>query len=255
MSEALVNDCLYKLRVPLRCSAQTKLKSFTSLSSQDCNVLLFFHGTALIQDLAEATEQRVVIHKELERLRKHAKRKRFDGFSCVQRRTALILYIMGDFDKRPAVFYLLRLMRMRLHDATEADKEGLLHVTDEWFLACNDAEVDSFMHETLPGDAALFKRARSILNDHAVRDWVFSMNVCKGLAPACRDVATNWDMILEESIPAVGDHHASHRHNLSVSRNRQFFIRWRFRMAIKMGKIHTREAFTRPQIAAKVAVA
>ena len=55
-------------------------------------------------------------------------------------------------------------------------------------------------------------------------------------------------------MPLVGDDHASQRHNLSVSRNRHFFIRWRDRMAISMGKIQTREAFTRPQIAAKVAV-
>jgi hypothetical protein len=145
-------------------------------------------------------------------------------------------------------------MRMLPHDASEADKDGLLRVVEEWFLACNDVEVDSFMQETFPGDASLFKRARSILNDHASRDWVFSMNVCKGLAPACRDVASKWDMILETSMPAVGDHHALQRHNLSVSRNRHFFIRWRYRMAISMGKIQTREAFTRPQIAAKVAV-
>jgi len=141
------------------------------------------------------------------------------------------------------------------HDASEADKDGLLRVVEERFLACNDVEVDSFMQETFPGDASLFKRARSIFNDHALRDWVFSMNVCKGLAPACRDVASKWDMILETSMPAVGDHHALQRHNLSVSRNRHFFIRWRYRMAISMGKIQTREAFTRPQIAAKVAVA
>ena len=186
----------------------------------------------LIQDLAEANEQRVLIHKEQERLRKQAKRKRFDGFTFVQRRAALILYIMGDFDKRPVVFYLLSFMRMLPHDAAEADKNGLFRVVEEWFLVCNDVDVDSCMQETIPGDASLFKRARSILNDHALRDWVFSMNVCKGLAPACRDVATNWDMISEASMPAVGDHHASQRHNLSLSRNRHFFIRWRYRMAI-----------------------
>jgi len=209
----------------------------------------------LIQDLAEINEQRVLIHKAQECLRKQAKRKRFDGFTFVQRRTALILYVMGAFDKRPVVFYLLSLMRMLPHDATEADREGLFRVVEDWFLACNDIEADSFMQESIPGDASLFKRARSILKDHALRDWVFSMNVCKGLAPACRDVAIKWDMITETFMPLVGDDHASQRHNLSVSRNRHFFIRWRDRMAISMGNIQTREAFTRPQIAAKVAVA
>ena len=108
------------------------------------------------------------------------------------------------------------------HDATEADKDGLFRVVEEWFLACNDVEVDSYMQETILGDASLFTRARSILNDHALRDWVFSMHVFKGLAPTCRDVATKWDMISEASMPAVGDHHASQRHNLSFSRSRLF---------------------------------
>ena len=208
----------------------------------------------LLQDLAAANEQRLRSQKEAERLRKHVKRKRFDGFTFVQRRTALILYIMGDFDKRPVVFYLLNLMRILPHDATEADKDGLFRVVEEWFLASNDVEVDSFMQETIPGDALLFKRARSIRNDHALRDWVFSMNVCKGLAPACRDVAVRWDQISEASLPAVGDLRGPQREDLSVSRHRHFFIKWRSRMGISMGKIQTREAFTRAQIGDKVAV-
>jgi len=145
-------------------------------------------------------------------------------------------------------------MRMLPHDATEADREGLFRVVEDWFLACSDIEVDSFMQETIPGDASLFKRARSILKDHALRDWVFSMNVCKGLAPTCRDVAIKWDMIAETQVPLVGDDHASQRQNLKVSRNRHFFIvgetEWRYQWA----RYRLWRGFTRPQIAAKVAV-
>ena len=202
----------------------------------------FLTEQRLLQDLVAANEQRLRSQKESERLRKHAKRKRFDCFTFVQRRTALILYIMGDFDKRPVVFYLLSLMRMLPHDATEADQEGLFRVVEDWFLDCNDVEVDSFMQETIPGDASLFKRARSILNDHALRDWVFSMNVCKGLAPTCRDVAIKWDMIAETQVPLVGDDHASQRQNLKVSRNRHFFIvgetEWRYQWArYRLGRL------------------
>ena len=92
----------------------------------------------LRQDLAAANEQRLQSDKELRRLRKQAKRKRFDGFTFVQRRTALILYIQGDFDKRPVVFYLLKLMGIQPKDATEADKDGLFRVVEDWFLVCND---------------------------------------------------------------------------------------------------------------------
>ena len=143
----------------------------------------------LLQDLAAANEQRVRSKKERDRLRKQLTRKRFDGFTFVQRRITLILYIMGDFDKRPVVFYLLNLMRTLPHDATEADKDGLLQVVEEWFLACPNVEVDSFTQEAIPCDALLFKRARSVHNDHALIDCVFSMDVWKGLSPACRDVA------------------------------------------------------------------
>ena len=208
----------------------------------------------LRQDLAAANEQRLQSQKEIGRLRKQAKRKRFDGFTFVQRRTALILYIQGDFDKRPVVFYLLKLMGIQPKDATEADKDGLYRVVEDWFLACDDAEVDSFMQETIPGDAILFKRARSILNDYALRDWVFAMNVAKGLAPACRDVAVRWDQISEASLPADGDIRGPLREDLSYSKHRHFFLMWRQRMGISLGKIQTREAFTRLRIADKVAV-
>ena len=209
----------------------------------------------LLQELAAANEQRLQSKKDIKRLREQSKRTRFDGFTFVQRRTALILYILGDFDKRPVVFYFLNLMGIQPKDATEVDKDGLFRVVEDWFLACNDVEVDSFMQETIPGDACLFKRARSILNDHALRDWVFSMNVCKGLAPACRDVAAKWDEISEASLPVVGDLRGPLREDLSVPRHRHFFLKWRRRMGISLGKIQTREAFTRLQIADKVAVA
>ena len=80
------------------------------------------------------------------------------------------------------------------------------------------------------------------------------MNVCKGLAPASRDVAARWDQISEASLPAVGDLRGPQREDLSLSRNRCFFIRWRDRMRVSMGKIQNREAFTREEIGDKVAV-
>ena len=109
------------------------------------------------------------------------------------------------------------------------------------------------MYETNLGDAVLFKRARSILNDYALRDWVFSMNVPKGLAPACRDVAIRGDQISEASMPAVGALLVPLREDLSYSKHRHFFLKWRRRMGISLGKIQTREAFTRLRIADKVA--
>ena len=93
-----------------------------------------------------------------------------------------------------------------------------------------------------------------LMTIHSLRDWVFSMNVCKGLAPAGRDVAIKYDSICDTRMSAFGGLLPRRRHNLELSVNRSFFIRWRYRMAIKIGKIQTREAFTRTQIAAKVAV-
>ena len=87
----------------------------------------------LLQDLAAANEQRVRSKKERDRLRKQLKRKRFDGFTFVQRRIALILYIIEDFDKLPALFYLLNLMRILPYDTTDGDNDGLLRVLEECF--------------------------------------------------------------------------------------------------------------------------
>ena len=106
-----------------------------------------------LQDLATANEQRWPSRRVSSRLRKHAKRKRLDCFTFVQRRTALILYTMGDFDKRPVVFYLLNLMRIPPHDAAEADKDGLFRVVEKWIFPCNDVELNSVMRKTIPGDA------------------------------------------------------------------------------------------------------
>ena len=61
-----------------------------------------------------------------------------------------------------------------------------------------------------------------LMTIHSLRDWVFSMNVCKGLAPAGRDVAIKYDSICDTRMPAVGGLLPRRRHNLELSVNRFF---------------------------------
>ena len=74
-------------------------------------------------ELAASLEAVASLSRESDRLKKQAKRKRFDGFTFIQRRTALALYVMGEFDRRPVVFNLLQFMQVLQHSASEADTD------------------------------------------------------------------------------------------------------------------------------------
>ena len=62
----------------------------------------------LVDNLAKCLEAASANRRELDRMRKLRKRKRWDGFSDNQRRIALVLYVMADFAMKPVVFYLLQ---------------------------------------------------------------------------------------------------------------------------------------------------
>ena len=161
-------------------------------------------------DLAASLEAVASLRRETNRLKQQRKRQRFDGFTPTQRRTALVLYVMGEFDRRPVVFYLLQFMQVLPHSASEADTDHLFTLVENWFLACTDGDIVSLTRPSSPGDDALFRRAQAILRDHSLRDWVFSMNITKGFAPTCRDVALKWnelrhrDMADAENISDLG---------------------------------------------------
>ena len=75
----------------------------------------------LASDLAKSLEAAASLRKEANRVTQQRKRKRWDGFTVTQRRTALILYVMADFAMKPMVFYLLQTMGVLLSSATDAD--------------------------------------------------------------------------------------------------------------------------------------
>jgi hypothetical protein len=74
-------------------------------------------------DLAASLEAVASLRRETNRLKQQTKRKRFDRFTLTQRRIALALYVMGEFDRRPVVFYLLQLMQVLQHSVSEADTD------------------------------------------------------------------------------------------------------------------------------------
>ena len=143
----------------------------------------------LTADLANSLERSAELRKEANRLRQQRKRKRCDGFTPIQRRTALVLYVMADFAMRPVLYYLLPIIGVLIGSAAETDTLYLTSLVEDWFLVCTDAQVDQLTHASFPGDESIFRRARSLLRSFALRDWVFSMNITTGLAPSARDVA------------------------------------------------------------------
>ena len=88
----------------------------------------------LASDLANSLEASASLRKEANRLRQQRKRKRWDGLTAIQRRTALVLYVMADFAMRPVVYYLLQIMGVLLGSATEADTDYLTSLVENWFL-------------------------------------------------------------------------------------------------------------------------
>ena len=147
----------------------------------------------LTADLAKSLEAVASLRRDQNRLVQQRKRKRWDGFTDIQRRSALVLYVMADFAMKPVLFYLLQIMGVVLSSATDADIAYLQPLVENWFLSCTDVEVEQLTQLSFPGDAYIFRRARSILRSITLRDCVFSMNITKGLAPSCRDVAFKWD--------------------------------------------------------------
>ena len=206
----------------------------------------------LVADLAKSREAVASLRKDSKRLVQQRKRKRWSGFSDIQRRTALVLYVMADFAMKPALFYLLQIIGVLLTSATDADTAYLTALVENWFLLCTDVQVEQLTQVSFPGDAFIFGRARSILRCMALRDWVFSMNITKGLAPSCRDVALKWDTLAAGEV-LHGDHPGDlERRDLSKRKNRAFFSTWRQKLSIKVGKIQTRAFMSRTEIADKV---
>ena len=181
----------------------------------------------LASDLAKSLEASASLRKEANRLRQQRKRKRWDGLTAIQRRTALVLYVMTDFAIRPVLYYMLQIMGVLMGSATEADTYYLTSLVEDWFLVCTDAQVDQLTHASFPGDESIFRRARSLLRSFALRDWVFSMNITKGLAPSARDVALKWDDLLEREVLVEIHPSECDRGDLSKRRNRAFFSSWR----------------------------
>ena len=207
----------------------------------------------LAADLAKSLEAAASLRRDSNRLAHQRKRKRWDGFTDIQRRSALVLYVMADFAMKPVVFYLLQIMGVLLSSATDADTAYLQALVENWFLLCTDVQVEQLTQVSLPGDAFIFVRAKSILRCMALRDWVFSMNITKGLAPSCRDVALKWDTLaVGDVLPGPGVFGDMERSDVSKRKNRAFFSRWRQNMCIKVGKIQTRQFMSRAEIGDKV---
>ena len=137
----------------------------------------------LTADLAKSLEAVASLRRDQNRLVQQRKRKRWNGFTDIQRRSALVLYVMADFAIKPVVFYLLQIMGVVSSCATDADTAYLQALVENWFLSCADVEVEQLTQPSFPGDAYIFRRARSILRSITLRDWVFSMNITKGFAP------------------------------------------------------------------------
>ena len=91
-------------------------------------------------------------------------------------------------------------MQVLPHSASEADTDHFSNLVENWFLTCTDGDVVSLTRATSPGDDVLFHRAQAIPRDHSLRDWVFSMNITKGLAPASRDVALKWNELAQRDM-------------------------------------------------------
>ena len=208
----------------------------------------------LVEALAKAKATCRENRLEIDKLRKRQRRRRCSGFTILQRRTSLVLYDMCNYTIDAPVMYLRKQHELNRHTTASFTDEELGTLLEDWFLVCTDVEIASLQEPTYPGDQQLFKVASTLHAKHRLRNWVFSENVLKGLAPACADVALKYDGFVEEE-EHLGDGHAYFsKSDLAESKHRKWFQRWRLQYDINIGKIQTRDAFTREEIYSKARV-
>ena len=98
---------------------------------------------ALISQQLQAVAALKANTLEIDRLRKFRKRHRFDCFTPLQRRTALVLYDMCHYETEVPVLYCQNVLSARNDDSVSWTAAALATLVGDSFVVCNDEEVNS----------------------------------------------------------------------------------------------------------------
>ena len=164
------------------------------------------------------------------------------------RHTVLIVFVLADYTKEPAIQFLKASARRR-HWPEKSD-EDLDNMVDELFLGADVHEVAAITDEDNPSDAPAMQAAAEYLQQWRVVAWTRQLNVQKGVAPST-------DALLQKAEECRGKAPAAARPSskgTSVEvRARMWARRLRLRWAGRLGRIRVREDLTVQQMREKAA--
>ena len=181
-----------------------------------------------------------------------AKRRRFNGFTCVEQDFALRLYVLAAHDVKVPVFFLKekQVTRTGGNYAILSD-DALKIVLEDWFTSLPEDELAAIHHPVLPQQKKLNDRAMTFLHEHRLRLWVLEQNVLKGLAPTTSTMNIRFDSITSGGAEYEMDDPAT-RGDVSVSCNRMWSLRFRSRWGIQRGKVPSRDRMDTGDLTQKV---
>ena len=171
------------------------------------------------------------------------------GFTCIELRFALCLYVLDGFDTKTSGVYLKQQLEQRYHVGMESycDDEFSVMVENAYLeLADNDAVA--LVVSSCPEDQKNILKAHNFLAERRLRDWIVMQNVVKGLAPLSSSVGSRWDSMHETS---TENPFGVIRGDMLHSKNRKWIGRFRHRWGLRLGKIPARDFMSTDEIHAK----
>ena len=122
------------------------------------------------------------------------------GFTRIELRFALRLYVLDAFEAKTSVLCLKQQQEQRHHLGMEAYCGDELSVmVENAYLDLTDSDAAVLLEASCPAEQEAILRAQNFLGEHKLRDWIVLQNVSKGLAPLSSSAGLRWDCIQEVS--------------------------------------------------------
>ena len=167
------------------------------------------------------------------------KRREMCGFTCIELRFALRLYVLDGFDTKTSVVYFKQQLEQRYHVGMESYCVDELSVmVENAYLDLTDSDAAALVGSSCPEDQKNILKAQNFLAERRLRDWIVMQNVVKGLAPLSSFVGLRWDCMHETS---TENPFGVIRGDMLHSKNRKWIGRFRHRWGLRLGKIPARD--------------
>jgi hypothetical protein len=162
-------------------------------------------------------------------------------------RTALIVYVLAEYDATPAVRFLAKVAKQKGWPV-KVDHE-LRDMVEALFVASDPADVAGFADTGMPTDPSAMREALSLLEEWRLSAWVKGLNEEQGVAPSTERVLHRLEeqrLRLPEAVRPVA------RGGSASASARMWASRWRRRWGGRFSKLRAREDVALEELRAKV---